>query len=102
MQVWSEEEIYRTLEEIRKLSIIDSEFRQLALSHPAAAVATVTDIPLPAGYQVQFIDNSGPIKSFVLPDPVNDVEELTDVELEAIAGGVDRHNNVNTTNVVPA
>lgn len=102
MQAWSEEEIHRTLEKIRKLSVTDLDFRDLALSNPTAAIATVTSIPLPEGYQVQFVDNSGPLKSFVLPDPVNDVEELTDVELEAIAGGVDRHNNVNTTNVVPA
>ncbi len=94
MQSWSEEEVERTLEEIRKLSIVDSEFRQLALTQPATAVARVNPHPLPEGYQVRFIDNSGLTKSFVLPDPVDDVLELSDAELEAIAGGTSRNNNV--------
>lgn len=97
MHSWSEEEVKHTLEEVRRLSVVDSGFRQLALTDPAAAVAVVNPHPLPAGYDVKFIDNSGPVKTFLLPDPVNDLMELSDAELEAVAGGA--RNNVI---VVPA
>ena len=87
MTSWSEEEVERTLEEIRKRSITDPDFRDLALSDSAAAIAKVTPKSMPGGYQVKFIDNSGPVKSFVLPDPAFETEELSDAELEAVAGG---------------
>ena len=88
MATWSEEEIESTLEAIRKRSLIDPEFRELALSDSAAAISEVNSKPMPSGYQVRFVDNSGPVKSFLLPDPVVESEELSDVELEAVAGGV--------------
>ena len=98
MATWSEDEVERTLEEIRKRSITDPEFRELALSNSSAAVSKVNPKPLPEGYQVKFIDNSGPVKNFVLPDPVNDVEELSDAELEAVAGGT--RNNTGNNNAL--
>ena len=98
MNSWTEEEIERTLEEIRKLSVTDGEYRKLALTDPTAAVAVVNPKPLPEGYDVKFLDNSGPVKNFLLPNPVSNVEELSDVELEAIAGGAAARNN---TIIVP-
>ena len=93
MNSWTEEEIERTLEEIRKLSLVDGEYRKLALTDPAAAVAKFNPKPLPQGYDIKFIDNSGAVKSFLLPNPVENVEELSDAELEAVAGGISNRNN---------
>jgi len=84
---WTQEEADRTLAEIKKRSTTDPEFRALALSKPAAAIAKINSKKLPTGFQVKFIDNSGPVKSFVLPDPIARVEELSDAELEQAAGG---------------
>ena len=88
---WTQEEAQRTLDEIKKRSATDPEFRALTLSNPNAAIAKVNPKKLPAGFQAKFIDNSGTTKSFVLPDPVARVEELSDAELEGVAGG---DNNV--------
>ncbi len=88
MASWSEEEIESTLESIRKRSLTDPDFRELALSDASAAISEVNPKPMPNGYQVKFVDNSGPVKNFVLPDPVIESEELSDAELESVAGGV--------------
>ena len=92
MLEWTEEEAQRALDEIKKRSATDPEFRALALSNPTAAIAKVNNKNLPAGFQARFIDNSGTVKSFVLPDPIARVEELSDAELEGVAGG--DNNNV--------
>lgn len=98
MATWSEDEIERTLEEIRKRSITDPEFRELALSDSAAAISKVNPKPVPEIYKVKFLDNSGPVKSFLLPDPVSNVEDLSDAELEAVAGGVSTRTNTGNAN----
>ena len=79
--------------EVKKRAIVDPEFRTLALTNPGAAVGQVSDIPLPAGFKIQFVDNAGYNKTVVLPDPVQSVEELSEEELLAIAGGVEANNN---------
>ncbi len=100
MATWSEDEIERTLEEIKKRSITDPEFRELALSDPNKAISKVNPKPVPEVYKVKFLDNSGPVKSFLLPDPVSNVEDLSDAELEAVAGGIGtRTNTSNSTNI---
>lgn len=88
---WTQEEADKTLEEIKRRSITDPEFRSLAISNPNAAVSKVNPKPLPTGFSVKFVDNSGSGKTIVLPDPIAKAEELSDAELEEVAGG---DNNV--------
>jgi aspartate carbamoyltransferase regulatory subunit len=88
---WSQEEANHTLEELKKRSMVDPEFRKLALSNPNAAVNKVNPKPIPSGFSVKFVENTGNVKTIVLPDPVGRAEELSDAELEEVAGG---DNNV--------
>ena len=73
--------------EIKRRSRIDSEFRALALKNPDAAVKQITTTPLPTGVNLRFVDNSGSVKTFTLPDVLPEIEQLSDLELEEVAGG---------------
>jgi hypothetical protein len=84
---WSNDEITLLLSEVARRSSVDPEFRDLALTNPAAAIAKVSTRPLPEDLDIKFLDNSGGTKYFPLPDPIPGLEELSEAELLAIAGG---------------
>ena len=75
-------------------STADLEFRRQLLEHPKRAVTALYEEqhghPFPGGGElaldIRFVENEGDL-SFVLP-PVIDADGLSDVELEAVAGGV--------------
>lgn len=87
MAEWNEAEAQKTLTEIAKRSQTDAEFRKLALKEPNAAISKVNPTPLPPGFKVRFVDNAGANITVVLPDPVSKEGELSDAELEQVAGG---------------
>ena len=88
MNDWTNEELQQTFAEVARRAAVNPEFRALALRDSAAAIARVSPRPLPKGMTVRFVDNSGPLKTIPLPDLVSGIsEELSEVELENIAGG---------------
>jgi hypothetical protein len=87
MEQWTNNDADQVLEQVIKRSLEDPEFRALALSDASAAIAQVTPKFLPPGFKVRFVDNAGASRTFVLPDPIPTAEELTDAELEQVAGG---------------
>jgi len=54
----------------------------------AGKSAGVTSSLLPPDVELRFVDNSGPVKHVVLPDPVLEIDEISDLELEQVAGGL--------------
>jgi len=87
MAEWNEAEAQKTLNEVTKRVQTDPAFRKLALSDPNAAIAKVNPAPIPPGFKIQFVESEGANLTIVLPDPVSKNGELSDVELEQVAGG---------------
>jgi hypothetical protein len=84
---WTNEELTDVIDELCRRTAVDPDFRQLALTRPKAAMAKVTTKPLPAGITYKFVDNSGSIRTIPLPEPMPETDELSDIDLEKIAGG---------------
>ncbi len=75
------------IDDVARRAVVDPEFRKLAVSNPEKALAHFTDKPLPAGISIRFVDNSGSTKTFVLPPLMTSNGELSEKELEQVAGG---------------
>lgn len=100
MHGWSQAEVNRTVHEVKRRSLIDLEFRALALANAPAAMAKVNPKPLPRGIVIRFVDSLTTVES-QSPDPVartitvalpapmaEKAEELSDAELEKATGGL--------------
>ena len=80
-------ELTAAVREVLKRSVVDPDFRQLAANDANAALSKVNPRLKPS-VSIQFIDNFGKEhKTITLPDPVSGTEELSEEELEQIAGG---------------
>ena len=65
----------------------DSAFRSLLLSDSRAALSQYFGREIPETVNIVFVENQADA-TVVLPDPVDPNAELSEAELEAVAGGV--------------
>ena len=68
-------------------SATDQEFRRKLLTTPREALREFHGREIPAGVDVRFIENTADA-TFVLPDPIDPAAELSEQEMEAVAGGI--------------
>ena len=95
MTAWSRSEANRTIDEVKRRSVIDPSFRALALTDPLAALGKVNPRPMPAGF-IQFVERAEELAAqqgdyalvVLLPEPGTELELSVD-DLEDVAGGVD-------------
>jgi len=62
----------------------DASFKQQLLADPAA-VLKAEGVEIPAGYTIRVLENTDKVVNYVLPPNPN--AELSDSELESVAGG---------------
>jgi len=84
---WTAEDAEKAIRESISRARTDKSFRELALSNPTQALRQVSGKEPPADLKIKFLDGEGAHVSIVLPELVEDESELTDVELEQVAGG---------------
>ncbi len=94
MADWNESEITEVVKKISARAAEDAKFHALALQNPAAAIQEISGKAVPAGIKIKFCALEGADFAFVLPDPQVD-GELSDSELESVAGGLCRNTNTN-------
>lgn len=78
------------MQELLARSATDAGFRALLLSDPRAAVAEFRGVApdqVPETFNVRFVENRADA-TIVLPEFVDAAAELSDADLEAVAGGV--------------
>jgi hypothetical protein len=85
---WTEQKANEKMRELVKRATTDMEFRKLALRDPHAAIAKIDPTPLPKWFKARFVENAGATVTVVLPDPPSKENELSDSQLEQVAGGV--------------
>ena len=81
------QEAEQAIEQIIKRAQTDSEFRQLCLDNPNAAAKEATGKDIPEGFVLRFVENQGADLTVVLPDSIDPQAELSELELEGVAGG---------------
>lgn len=84
--LWTEEDAQSAIREILRRADHDTEFRSLCLSNPRQAVQEATGRTLPPDFKLRVVPNNGANLTIVLPDS-RVIAELSESELEAIAGG---------------
>lgn len=84
-----ETDLTSAIREVMRRASFDAEFRALALKDGDAAIAAASGRRLGPHAPYRFVDNSGPVKTVVLPDFRSTYDELNEAELEEVAGGCD-------------
>ncbi len=86
-------DIERALLEVLKRSAVDPEFRRLALRDSRTAISEINSKLSLEGLEVRFVEGAKAVTRTVvlnvaLPEPVAGTRELTDAQLEQVAGGM--------------
>jgi hypothetical protein len=87
MDSWTKQDEEALLDNAMRRSIVDPTFRALLVNDPVAALNKISSTPVPNTYRPQFVDNSGPTRVFLLPGALPPTGELSDAQLEDVAGG---------------
>ncbi|PQP84165.1 hypothetical protein C0Q44_06100 [Paenibacillus sp. PCH8] len=84
---WTQEQLNETVEAVLAKAGSDAEFRALAVSDIYAAIRAATGHEVPQQFKIRVVDATGYHATIILPEVRNAADELTDTELDNVAGG---------------
>ncbi|KUO73821.1 MAG: hypothetical protein APF77_17210 [Clostridia bacterium BRH_c25] len=84
---WTKEEMNSAKAKVEALAAKDSEFRKLCLSDAHAAVKKATGKDVEPSYKLKFVENQGGYETFVLPNFQGSGDQLSNADLDTVAGG---------------
>jgi hypothetical protein len=73
--------------------IKDQAFRQALVNNPKAVLAKEYNVQFPDDVTIRIMEDTPTTHTFVLPVQETAVQELSDAELEAVAGGLPPRTN---------
>ena len=82
---WTEEKIQEIAKAIHDKSMVDMEFRTRFKTDPNGVIEEIAGVQVPAGFKINVVDSEDADLTIALPRRATD--ELSDNELEAVAGG---------------
>lgn len=75
------------MQKLMSRSATDQAFRQKLLTTPREALSEFHGREIPANVDIRFIENTADA-TFVLPDAIDPAAELSEQEMETVAGGI--------------
>ena len=84
---WSQDEVQNAIAQVSLKASRNAGFRKLALSNPSAAVREVVGKDIPTGFKLKLIEGD-PQADMTVVLPALKVSEVSDADLEKVAGGV--------------
>jgi len=90
MSDWTKEEVKKAIDAVSLRCAKDKNFRKLALENPAEAVKQIAGKQVPSGFKLKLIEGD-PKADMTVVIPELKVAEISDAELEKVAGGLCAH-----------
>lgn len=82
------EDRQKLLDDIMRRAAEDADFRRFLLADPKEAIYQSFGVRVPLNFRIRFIEKGNDVDALVvLPDAVRPDNELSDDDLDAVAGG---------------
>jgi len=90
---WTQDKIQEVVKTVQEKAATDAAFKARVKADPKTVAEEISGLQVPAGFKIKAVDMDEADITVILPKTRSD--ELSDMELEAVAGGKGGHKNTN-------